>query len=64
MDTRPHFEDFVEESSAETSDIATDQCIKDQLVNQQSMFSKYFPEAVSVKYRWITDPFHADSPQN
>jgi hypothetical protein len=28
------------------------------------MFSRYFPEAVSDKYKWITDPFHADSPQN
>jgi hypothetical protein len=27
-------------------------------------FCKYFPEAVTDKYKWITDPFHADSPQN
>jgi hypothetical protein len=24
----------------------------------------YFPEAVSDKYKWIADPFHADTPQN
>jgi hypothetical protein len=27
-------------------------------------FVNYFPEAVSDKYKWITDPFHADSRQN
>jgi hypothetical protein len=27
-------------------------------------FVKYFPEAVTDKYKWITDPFHADFPQN
>lgn len=32
-------------------------------VNLQSRFTKYFPEAVSGKYKWITDPFQADSPQ-
>jgi hypothetical protein len=48
----------------ETSDIGIDQCIKDHLVNLQSRFCKYFPAAVTDKYKWITDPFHADSPQN
>jgi hypothetical protein len=41
--------DFVEEHSIETSDTGIDQCIKDHLVNLQSRFSKYFPEAVSDK---------------
>jgi hypothetical protein len=48
----------------ETSDIGIDQCLKDHLVNLQSRFSKYFPEAVTDKYKWIMDPFHADSHQN
>jgi hypothetical protein len=48
----------------ETSDIGIDQCINDHLVNLQSRFCKYFPEAVTDKYKWITDPFHADSHQN
>jgi hypothetical protein len=26
--------------------------------------SKYFPKALSDKYKWMTDPFHADLPQN
>jgi hypothetical protein len=25
-------------------------------------FSKYFPETVNDKYKWITDPFHLDMP--
>jgi hypothetical protein len=54
----------LERKSVETSDIGIDQFIKDHLVNLQSRFCKYFPEAVTDKYRWITDPFHADSPQN
>jgi hypothetical protein len=29
-----------------------------------SGFLSYFPEAVSDKFKWIVDPFHADSPQN
>jgi hypothetical protein len=56
--------DFVEENSAETNATGFDQCIKNYLVNLQSRFTKYFPEAVSDKYEWITDPFHADSLQN
>jgi hypothetical protein len=48
----------------ETSDTGIDQCNKDHLVNLQFRFCKYFPEAVTDKYKWITDPFHADSPQN
>jgi hypothetical protein len=48
----------------ETSEIGIDKCIKDHLVNLQSMFCKYFPEAVTDKYKWITDPCHASSPQN
>jgi hypothetical protein len=59
----PRLKDFVEENSVETSDIEFDQCIKDHLVNLQSRFSKYFPEAVSDKYKWITDPFRANSLQ-
>jgi hypothetical protein len=27
-------------------------------------FVKYSPKAATDKYKWITDPFHADSPQN
>jgi hypothetical protein len=38
--------------------------IKVHLVNLQSRFCKYFPEAVTDKYKGFTDPFHADSPQN
>jgi hypothetical protein len=56
--------DFVEENSVEKSDTGIVQCIKDHLVNLQSRFPKYFPEAVSDKYKWIMDPFPADSPQN
>lgn len=41
-----------------------DQCIKDHSVNLQSRFSKYLPEAISDKYKWITDPFHVDSSEN
>jgi hypothetical protein len=47
-----------------TSDNEINQCVKDHLVNLQSSFSKYFPETLSDKYKWVTDPFHADSPQN
>jgi hypothetical protein len=47
----------------ETSGTGIDQCIKDHLVNLQFRFCKYFPEAVTDKYKWITDPFHADSPR-
>jgi hypothetical protein len=46
------------------SDTGLNQCINDNLVYPQSMFSKYFPEAVSNNYKWITDPFRADSPPN
>jgi hypothetical protein len=34
------------------------------LGNLQYRFSKYFPEAVSDKYKWIMDPFHVHSQQN
>jgi hypothetical protein len=47
-----------------TSDTGIEQCIKDHLVNLRSRFCKYFPEGVTDKYKWIMDPFHADSPQN
>jgi hypothetical protein len=57
-------QDFVEENSVETSDIGIDQCIKDYLVNPQSRFSKYFLDAISDKYKWITDPFPADLSPN
>jgi hypothetical protein len=56
--------DFVEENNVERSDTGIHQCIRGQLVNLQYRFSKYFPEAVSDKYKSLTDPFHADSPQN
>jgi hypothetical protein len=58
------FEGFYGRNSMETSDTGIDQCIKDHLLNLQSRFSKYFPEIVSDKYKWITDLFYADSPQN
>jgi hypothetical protein len=51
--------DFVEGNSVEKNDIGID-----HLVNLQSRFSMCFPEAVSDKYKWITDPFHAHSLQN
>jgi hypothetical protein len=54
---------FVEENSVETSDTGTDQCIRYHLVNLQSRFSKYYPEAVGDKYKWITDLFHDSSPE-
>jgi hypothetical protein len=54
----------VQENSVEANDAGIDQCIKDHLVTLQSRVSKYFPEAVSNKYKWIMDPFHADLPQN
>jgi hypothetical protein len=56
------FKDYVEKNSSGTSDTGIDECITDHLVNLQSRFSKYFPEAVSDKYKWIMDPFHAHSP--
>jgi hypothetical protein len=31
------------------------------MASLQCSFSQYFPEAVSNKYKWITDPFHVDS---
>jgi hypothetical protein len=64
LDMFSRLKDFVEENSMETSKSGIDQCIKDRLVNLQSRFSKYFPEAISDKYKWIMDPFHVDSPQN
>jgi hypothetical protein len=54
----------VQKTRKKTSDTQIDQCIKDHLVNLQSRFCKYFPEAVTDKYKWIMDPFHADSPKN
>jgi hypothetical protein len=36
--------------------------IKDRLVSLQPVYSKCFLEAVSDKYKWITYPFHVDSP--
>jgi hypothetical protein len=51
LDMFPCLKDFVEENRVETSDTGIDQCIKDHLVNLQSRFSKYFPEAVSDKYK-------------
>jgi hypothetical protein len=56
-----HLKNFVEEMSVETTDTGIDQCIREHVVNLESRFSKYFPEAVSDKYKWIADPFHADS---
>jgi hypothetical protein len=50
---------LVGENSVEQSNT-----IKDQLVNLKSKFSKYFPEVVNDKYKWIPDPFHVDSPKN
>lgn len=41
-------------------DEATDR-IRDHLVSPSSGFSKYFPEVLSDKYRWMTDPFHVNS---
>jgi hypothetical protein len=55
---------FVKENRVEPTDTGIDQCIKDHLVNVQPRFSKYFPEATSDKYKWLKDPFHADSLQN
>jgi hypothetical protein len=34
------------------------------LVYLHSTFSKCLPEAAAVEYKWMTDPLHADSPQN
>jgi hypothetical protein len=34
------------------------------LVILQSRFSKYFSEAISEKYKWITGQFRTYSPQN
>jgi hypothetical protein len=48
----------------ETSATGIYQSIKDHLFNLESRLSKYFPEAVSDKYEWITDSFHVDSSQN
>jgi hypothetical protein len=59
-----HMKDFMEENTVERSDTGIDQCIKDDLITLQSRLSKYSPEAVSDKCKWITDPFHADSSQN
>jgi hypothetical protein len=64
LDIFSRSKDFVEEKSVGTSDTGIDQCIKDHSVNLHSRFSKYFPEEISDKYKWITNPFHAVSPQN
>jgi hypothetical protein len=48
----------------ERSDTGNDQFIRDHFVNLQFRFSKYFPETVSDKYKWIADKFHTESPQN
>jgi hypothetical protein len=64
LDMLSHLNDFVEEKSVETKDAGIDQCIKDHLLNSWSRFSKYFPEAVCDKYKWITGPFYAAMPQN
>jgi hypothetical protein len=36
------------------------QCIKAHLVICSPGIVKYFPEAVTDKYKWIMDPFHPD----
>jgi hypothetical protein len=64
LDMFSRLKGFVEENSLETFDTGIDQCIQDHLVHQQSRFSEYFPEAVGHKYKYTTDPFHADSPPN
>jgi hypothetical protein len=56
--------DFMEGNIVGTENSGIDQCIKDHLVNLQSRFSKYRPETIRDKYKWITDQFHVDSPQN
>jgi hypothetical protein len=63
-DVFPRLKNFVEENRVEKSDTRIDQCIKSHLVNLQARVFKYFPEAVSDRYKLITDPFHADSTQN
>jgi hypothetical protein len=62
FDMFSRLKDIVEGNSVETSDNGIDQYIEDHLANLQSRFSKYFPEAVSDKYKWIIDSFHVDSP--
>jgi hypothetical protein len=54
----------MKETNVERSDTEIDQRIKEHLVNLKFRFSNYFALAVSDKYKWITDPFHADSPRN
>jgi hypothetical protein len=51
LDKFSRFKGFVEENSVEKSDAGIEQCIKDNWVNQQSRFPKYFSEAVSDKYK-------------
>jgi uncharacterized protein YdaL len=48
----------------ETSAAGIDYCIKDHMVILPCGFSKYFQEVLSDTYKWITDPFHVDSPPN
>jgi hypothetical protein len=55
---------FVEENKLETHDTGIEQCIRGHLVILPPRFSKYFAEAVSDKYKWITDLFRTDSPEN
>jgi hypothetical protein len=54
---------FVEEYSVEPSDTGIYHSIKYHLINLQSRFCKYFPEAASDKYKRITDPLNVDPPQ-
>jgi hypothetical protein len=64
LDVFSRLKDLVEENIMEISDIGIDQCIEDHVIYLQSRFSKYFPEAVSDKCKWNSDPFDVDSPQN
>jgi hypothetical protein len=46
------------------SETGIERCIREHLMNLQSGSSKYFPEKMNDKYRWIRDPFHEVSPPN
>jgi hypothetical protein len=51
LDKFSRLKDFVEKSSVESSATGIDQCIRNHFVNLKFRFSKYFPGAVSDKYK-------------
>jgi hypothetical protein len=60
----PKLNAFKEENNMEISETGIERCIREHLINLQSIFSEYSPEQMNDKYRWIRDPFHEVLPPN